>query len=196
MRMWRVQWMLSNAAQVIRTGNLRINSMVNFVAEKNPSFFIWTIVVFGILCYTWSNQYLFSDSYNYLVSTRMRIKRDTGKGLCTRGKYSSEFSVGCTARFFKSWPYFRPKHAIFHTFIRSRGSLENHTRWMVKIYIRFQTKTAEKAYSLGRTYLYSWYRRVPAGGYEGGGGGYDCCYHRLLNCPVVIVYTGNRLKPR
>ena len=32
-----------------------------------------------------------------------------------------------------------------NTFIRSRGSLENHTRFqtiMVKIYIRFQTKTA------------------------------------------------------
>ena len=63
----------------------------------------------------------------YLVNKRMRIKRDIGKGqLCTRGGYS-EFSVGCAARFFKSRPYFRPRHAIFFTFIRSRGSLENYT---------------------------------------------------------------------
>ena len=37
-----------------------------------------------------------------------------------------------------------------NTFIRSRGSLENHTRFqtiMVKIYTRFQTKIAQK---LGR----------------------------------------------
>ena len=38
-------------------------------------------------------------------------------------------------------------------FIRSRGSLENHTRFktiMVKIYSRFQTKAAQKPYPLGR----------------------------------------------
>ena len=38
------------------------------------------------------------------------------------------------------------------TLIRSRGSLENHTRFqtiMVKIYTRFQTKTAQKPYPLG-----------------------------------------------
>ena len=60
---------------------------------------------------------------------------------------------GCATRFFKTRPYFRPKHAIFRTFIRSRGSLEKNTRFqtiMVKIYIRFKTKTAQKAYSLGR----------------------------------------------
>ena len=40
-----------------------------------------------------------------------------------------------------------------NTFIRSRGSLENHTRFktiMVKIYTRFQTKWAQKPYPLGR----------------------------------------------
>ena len=40
-----------------------------------------------------------------------------------------------------------------NTFIRSRGSLENHTRFktiMVKIYTRFQSKTAQKPYPLGR----------------------------------------------
>ena len=40
-----------------------------------------------------------------------------------------------------------------NTFIRSHGSLENHTRFktiMVKIYTRFQTKTAQKPYPLGR----------------------------------------------
>ena len=36
---------------------------------------------------------------------------------------------GCDVRVFKSRRYFRPKHGIFHTFIRSRGSLENHTRF-------------------------------------------------------------------
>ena len=52
-----------------------------------------------------------------------------------------------------------------NTFIRSRGSLENHTRFktiMVKIYIRFQTKTAQKNHTLwGGTYLYSLYGGVP-----------------------------------
>ena len=40
-----------------------------------------------------------------------------------------------------------------NTFIRSRGSLENHTRFktvMVKIYTRFQTKMAQKLNPLGR----------------------------------------------
>ena len=40
-----------------------------------------------------------------------------------------------------------------NTFIRSRGSLVNHTRFktiMVKIYTSFQTKTAQKPYPLGR----------------------------------------------
>ena len=41
-----------------------------------------------------------------------------------------------------------------NTFIRSRSSLVNHTRFktiMVKIYTaRFQTKTAQKPYPLGR----------------------------------------------
>ena len=40
-----------------------------------------------------------------------------------------------------------------NTFIRSRGSLVNHTRFktiMVKIYTHFQTKTAQKPYPLGR----------------------------------------------
>ena len=50
-----------------------------------------------------------------------------------------------------------------NTFIGSRGSLENHTRFktiMVKICTRFQTKTAQKPYPLGRTYIYSLYRGV------------------------------------
>ena len=50
------------------------------------------------------------------------------------------------------------------SFIRSRGSLENHTRFktiMVKIYTRFQTKTAQNHTLWGGTYLYSLYRGVP-----------------------------------
>ena len=96
---------------------------------------------------------------NCHVNTRMRIKRGIGKGhLCTRqeggeGGLLLGILGACDARFFKSLLYFRPKHAIFHTFIRSRASLENHTRFqtiMVKIYIHFQTKTTQKAYSLER----------------------------------------------
>ena len=40
-----------------------------------------------------------------------------------------------------------------NTFIRSRGFLENRTRFqtiMVKIHTRFQTETAQKPYPLGR----------------------------------------------
>ena len=40
-----------------------------------------------------------------------------------------------------------------NSFMRARGSLKNHTRFktiMVKIYTRFQTKTAQKTYPLGR----------------------------------------------
>ena len=65
-----------------------------------------------------------------------------------------------------------------NTFIRSRGSLENRTRFktmIVKIYIRFQTKTAQKPYlyslyslyirfqtkTAQKPYLYSLYRGVP-----------------------------------
>ena len=52
-----------------------------------------------------------------------------------------------------------------NTFIRSRGSLENHTRFktiMVRIYTRFQTKTTQKPYPLGRhiSTVYSLYRGV------------------------------------
>ena len=41
-----------------------------------------------------------------------------------------------------------------NTFIRSRGCLENHTRFKttitIKTYTRFQTKTVKKRYPLGR----------------------------------------------
>ena len=84
----------------------------------------------------------------------MRIKRDIVKGqLCTQdgGSTPGNSRWFCAARFFKSGPYFRPKHAIFHTFTRSRGSLEIHTRFQtIMVYIRFRTKTAQKALSLGR----------------------------------------------
>ena len=44
-----------------------------------------------------------------------------------------------------------------NTFIRSRGSLESHTRFktiMVKIYTRFQTKTARKPYPFWAAHTY------------------------------------------
>ena len=53
-----------------------------------------------------------------------------------------------------------------NTFIHSRSSLENHTRFKTKIgevYTPFQTKTAQKPYPMGRwggTYLYSLYKGV------------------------------------
>ena len=43
------------------------------------------------------------------------------------------------------------------TFILSRGSLENHTRFqtiMIKIYTRFQTKTAQKPHTHGAAHTY------------------------------------------
>ena len=65
-----------------------------------------------------------------------------------------------------------------NTFIHSRSSLENHTRFKTKIgevYTPFQTRTAQKSYPMGRwggTYLYSLYKGVssppPRAGY--------CCY--------------------
>ena len=51
-----------------------------------------------------------------------------------------------------------------NTFVRSRGSLENHTRFqtiLVKVYTRFQTKQLKNHTLWGGTYLYSWCRGVP-----------------------------------
>ena len=49
-----------------------------------------------------------------------------------------ELSVGVWHSVFKLWRYFRPKHAIFHTFIRSCDSLEN--------FPRFQTIMVKKSW--------------------------------------------------
>ena len=49
-------------------------------------------------------------------------------------------------------------------FQHSRSSLENPTRFqtkMDKVYTRFQTKTAQKPYPMGGTYLYGLYKGVP-----------------------------------
>ena len=136
------------------------------------------------------------------------------------GAYSLEFLVGCSARFFKPWPDFRPKNVVFHTcfqtrplksipvfrpglkgeimlsllrlgrkqknssnpfrirififlshsfgietintFIHSRSSLENHTRFQTKIgkvFTRFQTKTAQNHYPMGAAHTYMAYIR-------------------------------------
>ena len=51
-----------------------------------------------------------------------------------------------------------------NTFIYSRSSLENHTRFqtkMDKVYTRFQTKKAQNTTLWGGTFLYSWYKEVP-----------------------------------
>ena len=52
-----------------------------------------------------------------------------------------------------------------NTFIHSRSSLENHTRFqtkMGKIYNRFQTKTAQNPTRWGGTYLNGLYKGVPS----------------------------------
>ena len=52
------------------------------------------------------------------------------------------------------------------TFISSRSSLENHTRFqtkMGKVYTRFQIKKAQNHTLWGGTYQYSSYKRVPPG---------------------------------
>ena len=64
------------------------------------------------------------------------------------------------------------------SFIRSRGSLENHTQFktiIVKIYTHFQTKTTQKPYLWGGTHLFSLYRGV------------------LLQC-ICIFNSGMRLR--
>ena len=53
-----------------------------------------------------------------------------------------------------------------NTFINSRSSLENHTRFqtkMGKVYTRFQTKTAQNPTRWVGTFLYSLYKGVPPG---------------------------------
>ena len=53
-----------------------------------------------------------------------------------------------------------------NTFINSRSSLENHTRFQTKmgqVYTRFQTETAQTPTRWGGTYLDSLYKGVPPG---------------------------------
>ena len=54
-----------------------------------------------------------------------------------------------------------------NTFIHSRSSPENHTRFQTKlgkVFTRFQTKTAKKPYPMGGgAYLYRLYKGVPPG---------------------------------
>ena len=40
---------------------------------------------------------------------------------CFQSSISANFWWGCAARFSKSWPYFRPKNAIFQTRFQARG---------------------------------------------------------------------------
>ena len=57
-----------------------------------------------------------------------------------------------------------------NTLLSSRSSLENHTRFqakMDKVYTRFQTKTAQKPYPMGRQIsLYEGVPPPPRGGYQ------------------------------
>ena len=74
---------------------------------------------------------------NYLVNTRMRIKQDVGKGqLCTRGEVLGIFGGGV------------PPGSVNPDPISDQNI-------MVKIYIRFQTRTVQKHTLWGGTYLYN-----------------------------------------
>ena len=108
----------------------------------------------------WKRSPLWEGSLHfYLVNTRMRSKRDVKMGpLCTRaGGSLRNCRWGCDVPFFKSSRYFRLKHVIFHTFIRSRGSLKNHTWFqtvMVKVISVFWPKGLKKLRLWGATYLW------------------------------------------
>ena len=78
----------------------------------------------------------------------------------------------CAAQLSKSWPYFRPKILLFrsnsfgietiNTFIRSRSSLENHTRFqtrMGEVYTHFQTRKGSKGIPFGEAHTYMAYIR-------------------------------------
>ena len=65
-----------------------------------------------------------------------------------------------------------------NTLISSRSSLENHTRFQAKmgiVYTRFQTKTAQKPYPMGRQI--SLHDGVPP---RGGGLSINLVYHRIV----------------
>ena len=66
-----------------------------------------------------------------------------------------------------------------NTLISSRSSLENHTRFQAKmgiVYTRFQTKTAQKPYPMGRQIsLYEGVPPPPRGGLS-----INLVYHRIV----------------
>ena len=68
-----------------------------------------------------------------------------------------------------------------NTLISSRSSLENHTRFQAKmgiVYTRFQTKTAQKPYPMGRQI--SLYEGVPPPPSPRGGLSINLVYHRIV----------------
>ena len=61
--------------------------------------------------------------------------------------------------------YYSFRMETINTFIHSRSSLENHTRFqtkMSKVYTRFQTKKTKTPSLLGGIYLYGLHKGVPA----------------------------------
>ena len=73
------------------------------------------------------------------------------------GAYFRNFTVFC----FRSYSF---GIELINTFIRSRGFLENHTRFqtkMGKVYTRFQTKRPKNPTLWGGTHLYGLYKGQP-----------------------------------
>ena len=76
---------------------------------------------------------------------------------CKQKNYSNSFGI----RIFLFLSYSFGVETI-NTFIRSRSSLENHTRFQTKmgeVYTRFQAKTAHKPYPDGAVHTYIAYIR-------------------------------------
>ena len=80
--------------------------------------------------------------FNYVTIAKVRTPTTDLLKFSSNDLFWLFLFLSCSFRFEKT-----------NRFIRSRGSLENHTRFqtiMVKIYTRFRAKTAQKPYPLGR----------------------------------------------
>ena len=103
------------------------------------------------------NPYLFSD-----LALRQKLRHHYLDSVRKQKNSSNAFRI----RVFLLLSYSFGIETI-NTFIHSRSTLENHTRFHAKkgkVYTRFQTKTAQKPYPMGGTYLYGLYKGVPPRG--------------------------------
>ena len=88
--------------------------------------------------------YILSSRVLWLIETPSSLSHHWILAPVREGGGYSLVGVGCAARFFKSWPDFKPKHLIFHTRFQTRTS---------KIHARFQI------WPLGRNYLLRYERK-------------------------------------